>query len=133
MTIDIVGSGPNGGNILGLKNFISARRSSLETQLAPFGCYLSVEDLSPSEPTLLMFPNSASAILFFNLPAYWYNEKYTVEVIDMLGRVVILYDEVPTSPNSSVEISALTPSVYLLQITNGTGMRYTSRFWRSAE
>ncbi len=133
MTIDIVGSGPNGGNILGLKNFISARRSSLETQLAPFGCYLSVEDLSPSEPTLLVYPNPASDILFFNLPASWYNEKYTVEVIDMLGRVVILYDEVPTSPNSSVEISALTPGVYLLQITNRTGMRYTSRFWRSAE
>lgn len=133
LTIDIVSSGPGGGTILGLKNFITDRRASIETQLAPFGCYLSVQDPAATESSLTLFPNPVSDVLYYNLPTSWYNEKYVVEVLDLTGRVVQANEIYPSATNSSVEVSNLTQGVYLLRISNFEGGQFSSRFWRSAE
>lgn len=50
---------PGGGNIAGLKSFISTRRESLLIQLAGQGCILGMNDLSNQQDGFELFPNPA--------------------------------------------------------------------------
>ncbi len=125
MTMDI-------GAILGLKNFITARRSSLETQLAPFGCYLSTENTIQETEGLTLFPNPASDVLYVNVPSSWYNEGFAIEVTDLTGRVIMSSNMSASSGTFSLDVSSIAAGAYFIRATNAKGQVLSSRFWRSA-
>lgn len=130
LTIDIVGTGPNGGNILGLKNFIASRRASLEVQLAPYGCYLSIESVVAAPEALFVFPNPAYDVLQVNLPDSWNGQIVTLEILDITGRVI----ERRISAGSSafnLNVAELAAGTYIIRATNTNGSVLSSRFCRS--
>ncbi|HTF02578.1 MAG TPA: CotH kinase family protein [Bacteroidia bacterium] len=132
LTMDIVVSGgPGGFNILGLKNFITSRRASLETQLASFGCYLAVEEPKTESAALSLFPNPVADVLFIEIPEWSNNELFTYEILDVTGRVIETGTISPNGEQSSLDVSEIAGGVYILRVTNSRGTVLSSRFCRS--
>lgn len=76
---------------------------------------ISVEQLKPIN--LLINPNPATN--FISIPLYFTKGKSTIEVIDLTGRIVsVPYDE--QNGNISINISDLTPGIYICIIRNGS-------------
>lgn len=132
LTSDIVGSGPSGGNILGLKDFITARRASLETQLAPFGCYLSINEANSFAEAFSLYPNPVSDMLWVNAPLSWSNTGYTTEIIDAIGRAVSTIAHAPGTASFVISVSDLAPGLYILNVKNEAGKVLSYRFCKSA-
>lgn len=131
LTSDIISSGPGGGNILGLKDFITTRRSSLETQLAPYGCYLSTNEIPAMEPAFSLFPNPVADHLWITAPAAWNNEEFTTEIIDAGGRTISSIVHPAGTTSFVVEMEHFAPGLYVLiaKRTDGTVLSY--RFCKS--
>ncbi len=132
LTSDITGSGPMGGNILGLKDFITARRASLETQLAVYGCYVGINDAPIEDETLHVFPNPATDVLWISTPATWSNSDFTTEILDYSGRVILSENHVNGTRSFSLDVSDLSAGVYFIVLKNSSGAVLSSRFCRSA-
>lgn len=131
LTSDIVSSGPGGGNILGLKDFITARRASLETQLAAVGCYVNTNDVILPEESLTAFPNPVSDVLQVLTPASWQQTDFTCEIIGISGRVVRSESHFVGTTNFSVDVSNLSVGVYLIVLRNANGSTLPYRFVKS--
>lgn len=136
LTSDITVAGPQGGQtILGLKNFITARRSSLITQLSAFGCWLSSEEVSiaDKQESLSVYPNPANSSINFNIPDAWNRTECTVNVIDLTGRIVISNVTETATGSQRLDVSNLNSGVYVLQVSSTSGESTTARFTVSAE
>ncbi len=128
---DIVGSGPNGGNILGLKDFITTRRASLETQLAVFGCYLSSDNISSAE-SLRVYPNPATDLLWVSVPNSWSTAEFTTEILDISGRTIQSQSHTSNTLSCTLDVTVLSPGIYFVVAKNSTGATLSYRFCKSA-
>lgn len=112
---DIVMSGmPGGSNIAGLKPWITSRRQDLETQLAPYGCYLTVSEEELSLEAVV-FPNPVNEQLNIS-----FTEKQTncnLKLLNALGEVVLLKNEKQTN-FISLSVNGLSPGIYLLNVND---------------
>lgn len=136
LTSDITIAGPpNGQTILGLKDFITARRSSLITQLSAFGCWLSDENNTAMTFTesFSVFPNPAHNIINFAIPSTWENSMCTVKVIDLSGRTVLSSSLLYATGTQSLEIDLLSEGAYFLFLSNTSGQSTTAGFTVSAD
>jgi hypothetical protein len=136
LTSDITIAGPpNGQTILGLKDFITARRSSLITQLSAFGCWLSDEHNTAMTFTesFSVFPNPAHNIINFAIPSTWENSISKVKVIDLSGRTVLSSSLLPATGTQSLEIDLLSEGAYFLFLSNASGQSTTAGFTVSAD
>ncbi len=89
-------TGPGGGNFPGLKSFITNRRNSLMSSLAPFGCYLGTnEEVAPDQFSLFPNPSNGSINLITSGDVIG-----TIEVFGLAGN--LLYK---TQGNGGKEIS----------------------------
>lgn len=131
LTTDIVGSGPGGGNILGLKGFIAARRSSLETQLSPFGCYVNVSDLPVNDEIMTVFPNPSNELVYVSLPCTWDSQDVKIEIVDISGRIIRARNINAAPGTSLLNVSELHPGVYIIRATSKSGATLSCRFLRS--
>lgn len=136
LTSDISVPGPQGvSTILGLKDFITSRRSSLITQLSAFGCWLSNENNTAATFTesFSVFPNPAHNIINFVIPSTWENSMCTARVIDLSGRTVQSKSFISATGTQSLEISFLSAGAYYLSLSNATGQSTTAGFTISAD
>jgi hypothetical protein len=119
--------------ILGLKNFITSRRSSLTTQLAPYGCYLGSQDLQLSNTELRLYPNPARDFLSIEIPSEQRNSALSLEIFDISGRVVLKQDFLSPAPTVTVSTFGMSPGAYFLKLSDASGRLTTARFTVSAE
>lgn len=132
LTTDIVSGGPMATTIPGLKDFISARRASLETQLAAFGCYLSVDHPALSDNTLKVYPNPATEVLWVTTPGSWSDTEFTSEILDISGRAIRSDSHTTGTRSFSSDVSGLSPGVYFIVLKNSAGSVLSYRFCKSA-
>jgi hypothetical protein len=134
LTMDITVSGPMGNEtILGLKNFITSRRSSLTTQLAPYGCYLSSQDPQLSNTELRLYPNPTRDFLSIEIPSEQRNSALSLEIFEISGRVVLKQDFLSPAPTVTVSTFGMSPGAYFLKLSAASGRLTTARFTVSAE
>lgn len=134
LTMDITVSGPMGNEtILGLKNFITARRTSLITQLAPYGCYLGTDDVVYQQSDLLLYPNPSSGFITVETPEEKSQSMRTLQILDISGKIVYSRSMEAQVLKTTVHTSNWSPGVYFLQLSDETGNSTTSRFTVSAE
>lgn len=113
---------PGGGNIAGLKSFITERRDSLQLQLAGFGCYLDINDNSYSDFDMIIYPNPASDQIHVILARNDIPDKLSVALINYTGQ--LKYTETLMRQNEfNIDISGLPAGIYLLIINNETGRK----------
>ena len=129
---DITVVGPGGGTILGLKDFITSRRASLETQLAAYGCYLSADEPALADESLKVYPNPATDIMWITTPGSWSNTEFTSEIVDYSGRVIRTENHVLGTRNFSADVSELSSGVYFIVLKNSAGSVLSYRFCKSA-
>lgn len=132
LTSDLTLVGPGGGQFLGLKGFITARRASLETQLAAFGCYVSVEENTADAQDFTLFPNPVTDFLWVSAPASWTMEEYTIEILDATGRLIQAQTIGIGTTGFSVSTGDLSPGMYILKAKKADGTLLSSRFCKSA-
>ncbi|HEU4719224.1 MAG TPA: T9SS type A sorting domain-containing protein, partial [Bacteroidia bacterium] len=127
MTMDVqVPGGPGGGWIPGLKNFIAARNASMTSQLAPFGCYLSVNEIVPS-PSLSLFPNPGNDLVTVTLPSGWTTSNSTLHVFDFSGREILNDDRRDGKTSFGMDVSSFADGLYLVEIRREDGTSLSSR------
>ncbi|MEW6468493.1 MAG: CotH kinase family protein, partial [Bacteroidota bacterium] len=108
MNVNVVG--PGGGNFPGLKSFIANRRNSLTASLAPYGCYLTVDEGNETE-LILVFPNPASEQL--SISATGQDKEVVISLINVLGQTV--YSQTFGSGTEiRIDVSSLSAGIYTL-------------------
>lgn len=113
---------PGGGNIAGLKSFITSRRDSLQLQLAAFGCYLDVNDYIHPDFNITLTPNPASDQIHVILAGNDIPDKLSVALINYTGQ--LKYTETLMRQNEfNIDISGLPAGIYLLTVNNETGRK----------
>lgn len=119
------------GNILGLKDFITARRASLESQFAPYGCYLAVNESRPVFDAFTLFPNPVSDLIQVNVPMTWINHEFTLDVVDMTGRVIqsTIYEK--GTSGLTISVGNVSPGLYQLVARDQQGNMLSCRFTKS--
>jgi spore coat protein CotH len=115
LTSNVMVQGP-GGDILGLKSFITNRRNALLTELASNGCTLSVKNTAGSD-VIKLYPNPATDHIIVEA-----NGKASITLIDVTGRKVL---EQTGSGKLTVDVSALSAGMYYLSVNGGTYQKIT--------
>lgn len=96
-TVTVMGPPPNGGNYPGLKNFIANKRIAVTSELAAYGCNVSVEE--NSSLNISMYPNPANHFVYIegieNL------EDYQLHFYNSLGQEVM--NIIPNSTSISLD------------------------------
>lgn len=117
-----IGQGPGGGTIAGLKPFITARRSSLQQQLAAYGCTVSAVAETGSEPAISLYPNP-----FRERPTLSYyaakEETLRLSWINAAGQVQ-REETLQAQPGANVWQPVLPDGsgVYFLRVSGGSGV-----------
>ena len=111
MNLNIVG--PGGGNFPGLKTFITNRRASLTTSLAPYGCYLGVNENSEID-FFTVFPNPSSDNITISTTEE--NKEITITITNILGQIVC--SETFLNSAITINISELPSGIYTLNYDN---------------
>ena len=114
--MNISTTGPGGGNFPGLKSFITNRRNSLMSSLAPFGCYLGVGETS-ADISFALFPVPASDIIHIVS-----NEDVREWKIYGLAGDLLLYEQGHGAKTIQLDITNLPSLIYFLQV-NGLNMQ----------
>ena len=103
---------PGGGNIAGLKSFITERRNSLQIQLAVFGCFLGIQDATIPQVSFLVFPNPSDDYITMSFQHNPDNELGTMKIFDYSGKLLLLKE--CTGNSIKINISAFKPGLYLI-------------------
>lgn len=107
ITIDV----PAGSDTIpGLKSFITKRRNSLTIELATYGCYLGVDELS-EVPVLKIYPNPASSSLTLSLSG---QINAVLKITDVSGREV--FSSEINDSQATIQLD-LTNGLYFLTVT----------------
>ena len=118
ITMDLAVPGPMGGTdyIMGIKPFITARRSALAAELSAFGCTVGITE--PAETAFRVYPVPASDAI--TVEAAGTELIRSLSLSDLLGREVRL----PANGNTSetIDISAFAQGAYLLKV-NGVPVK----------
>jgi spore coat protein CotH len=109
------------GQTPGLKSFISARRTSLTSQLSAYGCWLSTEEKETNAGYLSVFPNPAGSAATILLPQDWDATTTTVELFDATGRSVT--GEIVSAKGNQLQLSVgqLADGIYFAVVKNAQG------------
>ncbi len=118
-----IGQGPGGGNVAGLKTFVTARHNSLVQQLASFGCSLSGVSEGFNDGQIKLSPNPfvENLSLSFtsekeeNLVLTWANVSGQTVLIETLHAQSGMNEWHPQVPNIT--------GMYFLTISGETGKR----------
>lgn len=105
----------------GLKPFITARRTSLTSQLSAYGCWLSVEEQSANSGELKVFPNPAVTSATILLPEGWNAAECSVQLFDATGRAIVAEIETPSSSQLQLSTQNLADGLYFAVITKPNG------------
>lgn len=103
----------------GLKSFITARRNSLVSQMASYGCYLGEAPVTTTPENLSVAPNPFSSSFTVSLPQDWKAEEVSLELIDMTGRDVSATATISRSGNTiTINDPQLSRGMYVLRLSN---------------
>jgi spore coat protein CotH len=102
------------GNVPGLKPFVNARRAALTSELAAYGCYLSVPEQTGSGE-LAIYPAPASDEVTIELPAT--EREITLVITNMLGQEVMRSTAANTD-RLKLDISSFPQGIYTVHINN---------------
>lgn len=117
---------PGGGNIAGLKPFITARYNSLTSQLAGYGCYTGVEEAATVTGTV--FPNPFATAVTITLPVSFAAVPATMRLTDASGRDVTGLVTVETEGNTiRLQSGELAAGIYTLQLGSTGGEQLCTR------
>ncbi|MCC7303256.1 MAG: CotH kinase family protein [Bacteroidia bacterium] len=107
-------------NYPGLKPFIGARRDTLTSQLAAYGCYLGTS--SEGNPALLkLYPNPAHDGVTIIYPD-GLNEEMIPQLFDLTGQCVREFAKVQAGEQKiQIPVSGIRPGVYLLRMGGARG------------
>lgn len=105
----------------GLKSFIAARRSSLTSQLLPYGCWLTVEEQAAFNAELKLYPNPASDQVTIGLPAGWETNSCTVMLFDACGRNTGAIATVSGSETFVIPLNELANGIYFARVSHTDG------------
>jgi len=115
LTYDInAGAIPGGGDIAGLKSYISQRRDSLKKQLATLGCYINVDEISGLKPSLQVYPNPCNDFINIMLTQISAGNNTDVKIYDLVGNLVHI-EKVSTSNIITTNLSHLKSGVYFIK------------------
>ncbi|CAG0971169.1 MAG: T9SS type A sorting domain-containing protein [Bacteroidetes bacterium] len=111
-----VGGGPGGGNIAGLKSFITNRRNCVNTQLMQLGYpNVSVTEII-ADNTLKIYPNPANALLTIESEN---SSIENIEITDCIGKVVFCFPFNDIQPYThTVDIQTLRNGLYFVKTTS---------------
>lgn len=109
------------GQTPGLKSFISARRSSLTSQLSAYGCWLSTEEKATNAGLLKVFPNPAATSATILLPEGWDAGTTTLQLYDATGRATAVQTDALASNQLHFSTSGLTNGIYFAVVTSADG------------
>lgn len=112
-----VPNSPGGGNIAGIKPFITARYNSLTSQLSGFGCYTGI----PETETLTgnVYPNPFATAVTVTLPVSFTAASATVSLTDVSGRDVTGAVTLEQEGNIiRLQAQELAAGIYTLQVAN---------------
>ncbi|HET6991905.1 MAG TPA: CotH kinase family protein [Bacteroidia bacterium] len=118
----------NVGNTAGIKSFITARATSLSSQLQPYGCWTGVTENNPAPETFAIFPNPSSSSAAITIPSAWNMADCELRVFDATGKDISTENLISSSNNSYV-LSTVTMAngIYFVTLTNSAGERMESR------
>lgn len=112
------------GNVMqtpGLKSFISARNSSLTSQLLPFGCWLPTEELASAETAIQVFPNPANTNVTIQIPSAWQINSCRLQLFDASGRELAVQTEISGSDSFLISVSEIANGICFAVVTNEDG------------
>jgi hypothetical protein len=108
-------------NAPGLKSFITNRGSSLASQLAANGCWLSVDEAMNEEEDVFVYPNPASRELRIQSSKF---KIQSVGIYDVPGRRVYYSPRfIGMNSTFTINVSTLTPGIYFLRLQTEVGIR----------
>jgi hypothetical protein len=112
----------------GIKSFISARTTSLTSQLSFTGCWLGVTEANSNAQSLSVYPNPSSTSATIVLPAAWNSDDCTLNMYDAAGRIFEM-ENASKEENNSIrfETSGLANGIYFLKVTNASGESLQTR------
>jgi hypothetical protein len=119
MDINVPGN-PGGGNICGLKPFITSRRTALLAELGANGCSVGISENNVAA-ALDIYPNPADNILFLNT-----NEQLKkIQVFSADGKTVI---EILSPQSKQIDLKNISSGIYFLKVTTTENKTGTKKF-----
>lgn len=119
LSTDIATAGPGGGNMFGLKSFLTIRHDFIFQELQNYGCVaLSAETELAQES--LIFPNPVEDILYFATS----NPISQVDIVDLTGKICVEGAAI----NNEISLSHLSAGVYTAKIKDRNGNVMTKKF-----
>jgi spore coat protein CotH len=115
MAINVAGL-PGGGDIAGLKSFITARRDSLKLELEQYGCFLNIQEIEMQAPLVTVYPNPASDHMYINVSNPDGKTAFEYTISDITGRM--LFSGNSTENQITLNCSEMSSGTYLLNINN---------------
>ena len=119
---DISINSPNGTQwIGGIKSFINARHSSLNTQLAfPGNCLVSTDVQATQDAAgIELYPNPVHDQLSITVPEHLISSASTVYLTDLTGRII--FSKLINGPLSTIDCRELSSGIYVVKIHSGQG------------
>jgi hypothetical protein len=102
------------GPIIGIKPFISNRRTALQTELYYNGCIAGVNETNASGNTILIYPNPAENYVTIEFNP---NEKEnTIHIFNALGQEV--FAEISKDRSETINTSELQSGIYYVNVNN---------------
>jgi len=92
------------------------------------GAIAGIEEVNSSTAGVMVYPNPANQTITIHIKSI-YNLNFTARVFSLDGKLVDSYSLL--SKQSEIDISRLTPGMYLLHITDGGGKKIaTQKFFK---
>ncbi len=106
------------GITMGIKSFISARRTWLISELFSNGCYVGVNETTADANAIIVYPNPANDFISVDLKS---NDN-TICIYNTLGQEVYKQESVGSSVN--IDISAFSEGVYLIKANDNSYLKF---------
>ncbi|MFH0867043.1 MAG: CotH kinase family protein [Bacteroidota bacterium] len=107
---------PGGGDIAGLKSFITTRRDSLQLELEQYGCFLDVPDVIMQKTMITVFPNPSSDFIQINISGIISDYSDYLEICDYTGKIVYRFSF--AEKNQKINIGLFNSGLYFLKYDN---------------
>lgn len=119
LTTDLTTSGPGGGNMFGLKSFLTTRHDFIFQELQSYSCHaLATQNAITSE--MIIYPNPVEDRLYFDTKT----PITEVSIWDLAGKMYLQTNEM----NNGISVSALSSGIYMAKITDKRGNLEVKKF-----